>query len=146
MRRLICIFKGCTFDLVDLSVLVLIYTAPYHQNSLWMLQSWVMTRMFLRTVGTRKLLSWSSLANRHRAPLIILLYRKVHQHFVRPVGSSLAVNLSLMEFELILAYLWKLEKSICLFVLHIYVFVLFCSSGCQGLTAVCDCGIPWTFL
>ena len=33
-----------------------------------------------------------------------------------------------------------------LFVLHVYVFVLFSSSWCRGLAAVCDCGIFWTFL
>ena len=35
---------------------------------------------------------------------------------------------------------------ICLFVLRVYVFVIFPYSLCRGLAAVCDCGIPWTFL
>ena len=37
-------------------------------------------------------------------------------------------------------------SCIYLFVLHMLVFVLFSSSWCQGLAAVCDYGTPWTFL
>ena len=34
----------------------------------------------------------------------------------------------------------------CLFALYMLVFVIFSSSWRRGLVAVCDCGIPWTFL
>ena len=33
-----------------------------------------------------------------------------------------------------------------LFILYMLVFVIFSSSWCRGLAAVCDCGTPWTFL
>ena len=33
-----------------------------------------------------------------------------------------------------------------LFALRVYVFVLFLFLLCQGLAAVCDCGILWTVL
>ena len=34
---------------------------------------------------------------------------------------------------------------VCLFCAFMF-FVLFSSSWCRGLAAVCDCGIPWTLL
>ena len=50
----------------------------------------------------------------------------------------------------------RLGKRELVFVLLVHLFVcLFCpcmflsffsSSWCRGLAAVCDCGIPWTFL
>ena len=36
-------------------------------------------------------------------------------------------------------------SCICLFVLHVLVFVLFSSSWYLGLAVVCDCGTPWIF-
>ena len=37
-------------------------------------------------------------------------------------------------------------SCICLCVLYVFVFVIFSSSWCRGLAAVCDCGTPLTFL
>ena len=43
--------------------------------------------------------------------------------------------------------IWSVRFScICLFVFYGLVFVIFSSSWCRGLTVVCDCGTPWTFL
>ena len=52
-------------------------------------------------------------------------------------------------FSILITLLGEEGAGLCAcyaFVLRVYVFVFFSSSGCRGLAAVCDCGTPWTFL
>ena len=70
----------------------------------------------------------------------LIIDESYHRAF--PIDCKLNREIAFGEEE---AGLSASRAFVCLF-LYVLVFVIFSSSWCRGLAAVCDCGTPCTFL